>query len=384
MTLDGDLEVRWEVDDATHLRLRDVTLVVARPGLGDVEVAGRVWRSAGEGDIPGADLGGGANLERVVVHWVNVPTIWPAESLRTPDAEWHGRWRGEGAGWAFTFDSRVDLGDVVREIGQSRRFVVSHVAELRRADGATFGAVEASDALYSLQLALSFALGRWVAPALPVGFDEHGTRAWEQWAPWRCDRYAGFESWWDTLTHAGDDLRDFVHRFMDAHADPGTRDVVGLFAHHVIAANHGGTTVEARIMLTHAAAEYLAWVTLVLTGATSRTTFGRSSASEHLRSLLAAAHIPTAIPAELDVLSTFAASEGLDGPSALAWMRNRLVHPKDPGEPYRIQHLVAQAWQLGMHYCDLLLLHRLGYLGSYVPRFPPHRWAHDRQPVPWR
>lgn len=41
-----------------------------------------------------------------------------------------------------------------------------------------------------------------------------------------------------------------------------------------------------------------------------------------------------------------AANQVIDGPEVLTWLRGRLVHPKDAGEPYRIEDLVTDAWRL--------------------------------------
>lgn len=183
---------------------------------------------------------------------------------------------------------------------------------MRRLDDAVFTPADASDALYGFQVALSFALGRWVAPALPVGFDAAGSRAWEQWVPWRCDKYGGFANWWDT--HTGDDLADFVHRFMRSWTDPSERDLVLHMAHHLISANHGGTTLEARIMLAQAAIEYLGWVTFVLSGRLSRRQYKEMRFSGALHAMLDDARIPSAIPVELEALRRLAAEEDLDGP----------------------------------------------------------------------
>jgi hypothetical protein len=89
------------------------------------------------------------------------------------------------------------------------------------------------------------------------------------------------------------------------------------------------------------------------------------------------------IPPELDALRAVLSEPGFDGPRAVTWLRNRLVHPMDSGEPDRIEHAVLQAWQLSMHYLELLLLHRLGYRGPYLRRFPAGGFAHDRLPGPW-
>jgi hypothetical protein len=101
-----------------------------------------------------------------------------------------------------------------------------------------------------------------------------------------------------------------------------------------------------------------------------------------LRELLNDAGIPTAIPAELNALRQVLDEPGLDGPRALTWLRNRLVHPKDAAEPYRIENAVQHGWLLSMQYLDLLTLHRLHYNGNYLRRVSGG-FAHDSQPVPW-
>ena len=120
----------------------------------------------------------------------------------------------------MTIDSRPDLGEALRLANETdEQYLLTHVGELRRADGASFDVAAATEVLFGWQLAMSFALGRWVAPAVPVGFDQDGRRVWEQWAPWRCDNVRGYESWWDT--HTGDDLGHFVAAFLHAYLDPG-------------------------------------------------------------------------------------------------------------------------------------------------------------------
>jgi hypothetical protein len=71
-----------------------------------------------------------------------------------------------------------------------------------------------------------------------------------------------------------------------------------------------------------------------------------------------------------------------DGPQVLSWLRNRLVHPKDAGEPYRIEDVVSDAWQLVTEYGELLLLHRIGYQGKYLPKTVKSEWV-ESVPVPW-
>jgi hypothetical protein len=109
-----------------------------------------------------------------------------------------------------------------------------------------------------------------------------------------------------------------------------------------------------------------------------------------LRTVLTDARIPTDIDAQLfPVIATFVAAERaqygavLDGPDVVTQIRNRLVHPKAEQERvYRLDGLVAEVWLLARHYLVLLILHSLGYQGSYQDLRKLRGFA-DVDKVPW-
>jgi hypothetical protein len=230
--LAGELQVRWSVTgtegwvDAT-----DVNLTVEPPDASPNTVRARRYRSSRDseyvrasGEIMGANVGSpDAVCDRVIVHCTNLPRISPAEYLVDDGHYWAGRWTCSGAGWRLVLDVRQDHSKVWDALRESLVFVVTHVGELRRADGSSFRASEAADALTALQTGFSFALARWVAPVAPVGFDVADNRVWEQWASWRCGPAFGYLPWWD---HAdGEDLKAFMELFLDAWFDPDQPDV---------------------------------------------------------------------------------------------------------------------------------------------------------------
>lgn len=384
VTMRRGLKVRWRTAEPASygLGLEPTILSINHPALGLVELPVDVNHSDGWGTSPGVRLGAVDGIDRVIVHWVNLPLILPSAPLSDDRRSWLGRWKAESCGWQLTIDCRADHAQVTKLANElDEQFVVTHVGELRRLDDAPFDAEVASDMLFGWQLAMSFALGRWVAPAVPVGFDGDGNQIWQQWAPWRCDTLRGFESWWDT--HTGDDLEAFVAAFLEAYLDSGRHDEVRLAAMHVSAANHSGTTAVGKVILAQAGLEYLSRVRLVLSGRLTKKSYKEIDTAERLRVLLSEASIPTEVPDGLAGLFHLAQERGLDGPTATTWVRNRLVHPKDAGEPYRIEGLVWQTAQLLLEYGELLLLHGLGYRGRFMRRYPPNRWAHSSAPVPW-
>jgi len=385
--LAGDLQVRWHVAESTPpFELGDIDLGLQLPDSGPTIVPARIDSAVGAGRVLNVDFGNStASCDRVVVHFTNLPWVFPWGT---------GRWQVSGAGWNLVLEGRPDHSNVFDQLRNSVFFAVTHVGELRRASGRSFTPAAAQKALEAFQVALSFALGRYVAPVAPVGFNAAGRRVWEQWALWRCDPVPGYLPWWDR--NDGEDLQAFVKLFLAAWFSRKEHDVTWHLARHLIAAQHRDTTLEAKIMLVHAALEYVSWVTYVLSGIRSRKKYGDATAEEHLRELLQAASIPTTIPRSLVAMRkrsqqmrrderrkdpTQPRKPLPDGPQVLSWLRNRLVHPKDAGEPYRIEDLVSDAWRLVTEYGELLLLHRVGYQGRYLPRSNTSLWKSIK--VPW-
>ena len=385
MSTDAGLGIKWEINGADFQGNAIIELKVVRPDIGLQPMSGWITNTLGVGKfMEPQQFGAGDSIVRVVTHWFNMPQIFPAERLQVGGSHWSGRWSCDVDGWILTLDCRHDHTSVFMDADATPKAVMTHIGELRKENGSAFDSTTVENVLFAFQMAFSFAFGRWVAPALPVGFDASGTRVWEQWVDWRCDEVHRYGGWADT--HRSDDLRDYVRLFVAAWLDPAHHDIVKYFAHHVIAGNHSGTTVEGRIMIVQAGMEYLSWVDNVLAKKLSARKYESQYKNAHdvVRGLLETANIPTEVPIELDVLSTVVCEKKLDGPESVTRVRNKLVHPKKPAEVYQIEGLVVQAWQLSMHYGDLLLLSRLGYHGKYMPRFPPGRWAHSSVDVPWK
>ncbi|MGQ0848032.1 MAG: hypothetical protein ACT4OP_02725 [Actinomycetota bacterium] len=382
--------LRWRMQAPSSMMDLDAsTLSIHHPHLG--EVCTRIDVRASNTDMQGSTcwgsfrtshLGASQELDRVITHWINLPVFLPSSNLALGDSWWSGRWQFEASGWSFTLDSRPDLGEVLRAAhDREYQFVMTHVGEIRRSNGESFSPGDVKEVLFAVQLAFSFALGRWVAPAVPVGVSRSGERVWEEWAPWRCDTLHGHEAWWDT--HTADDLKQFAAGFVDSYLDPLESPIVRHLAMHIIAANHGSTTAEGQVMLAIAGLEYWAWVNLVLSHRVPAKKFSNKGAAWRIRKVLREAGVPLEVPTGLDGLRQLAQQENLDGPAAVVHVPNLIVHPKDAKAPYVIDGLVWQAAQLLMEHGELVLLQRIGYRGRFMRRYPPNSWAHSSESVPW-
>ncbi len=122
-------------------------------------------------------------LDRVVVHWLNLPRLASPHWIESDGTQWSGRWEADVSGWKLTLDRRKDHRDVWHAIRDDQSAAMTHVMEIRRADGQPFAVADVEPIHNALQFGMSFALGRWVPPALPVGFDTRGQRAWGHWLP---------------------------------------------------------------------------------------------------------------------------------------------------------------------------------------------------------
>jgi len=316
-------------------------------------------------------------LTRIVAHWFNLPRWYgpaapPAAAGEVSQRSRPGRWGTEADGWKITLDARPDHQRVWADLHKADVYVMTHVMELRRADGASFMAAEADPVLTALHVGVSFALGRWAAPMLPVGQDASGTIVWEDWRPAHCDpARSPSPGWWYEQDYAS--LADLLNLVIRAFSVPGRLTQLRLQMMLAIMATNDQGFVEQRIISGAAGLEHLAWQALVISGRMSKDQYqgkrayrGRKlAAHDRLRILLKDAQIPVGIDASLlPVTARFAAQQRQrqgkepDGADVVTWTRNRLVHPQGAQENvYQLNGLPSEVWLLTRHYLALLILH---------------------------
>lgn len=329
---------------------------------------------------------GATRLKRVLIHWFNLPDILGNQTLKESgefgEAWWAGRLHAEISGWVLTLDERRDYSESAKEANGKNQYLMTHVMEARRSDGEEFSVDAVSELIECIRVCLSFGFGRWVAPGLPVGFDNGGRIVWEHWASPICDPFTSVGSGWLYKTRS-DDLISLIDRGMSAFGD-SSRPGITRFQMCLAVQAVGSGFLEQRVLAAAPALESLAWSSLVLGQKMTSDEYRDRYAEDRLRYLLQAAGVPVEIDSELlPGLASFAHSRKIDGPTAITRVRNNLVHPEDPHEQiYRHDGLILDAWFLSLHYVRLLILHSIGYLGSYT-KLHKRGWAGDAVPVPW-
>ncbi|MBP2707762.1 hypothetical protein JOL79_28660 [Microbispora sp. RL4-1S] len=382
-----DLVWRLEGEEPGSLRanlldIDDLELILRQEGDRSFVAHRRNFR---EGWLDGLEIGSTeAPIKRIVAHWLNLPALRsPIRINGGSQLEWFtGRWTAALGEWRLTIDRRPDHADVWRALGEAHSIAVTHVMEVRRADERDFTAADAKQVLKALQFALSFALGRWVAPALPVGLDGEDRPVWREWAPYHCSNgRSGALAWW---WPQGVDIRDYLNEAIVRFSDPDRRFSTQFLMTSAVLMNFAGF-VEQRIMTAFAAIEHLSWITLRAQDGMSKKDYDRLKAVGRLRELLNRANVGCDIDADvLQGLAKFAEDANLDGPAAITRIRNEIVHPKQPQKKlYESKGLVRDAWLLCYHYLTLLLLHHMEYSGSYQKAIKNDRWAGDVESVPW-
>jgi len=328
-------------------------------------------------------------LARAVAQWVNLPDLGGETLLHRVEAdgmwrEWRGRWTLDLPPWRVVLDRRKDLDEVYREAKKTSLSVPTHMMQISRSSG-VFSSEDAEHLVGGLQMAFSFALGRWTAPFLIVGMDEADRPVYSNWAPRLIDlprRDAG--RWWPTSRHQ--DLPHYLSSFLPMWDDETEQDVLKFLVTSALAASQR-VVVEQRLMTTVAAIEYLSWVDEVLGGRLTEHKWRyKKSSAQRIRRLLDRAQIPVAINVKrTPSLAAFAEDADLtDGPAVIAEIRDAVTHPKDRRRLYGVDNPIVEASRLSARYLDLLILHRIGYRGYTADRTHVTGWVgeSDHQ-VPW-
>lgn len=332
-------------------------------------------RGFSQGGSPAAP---GARIDRLVAHWLNLPGVRPRTLISRDEEggtriEWHGRRVIETPPWQLTLDARSDHDDVYRDAKRGYLSALTHTMMLRRQDGELFSTEEAEQILGDVHLGLSFPLGRWAAPILPIGLAADGTPIASFWGAWHADT-PGIDAdrWWPE--HRSEFLDDYLTKLISLSEDPTERGHLNFLITSSLATSQKAY-LEQRLSTGLAAIEYLSWIDEVLSGQVSEHDwrYKRNSAAKRIRRRLINASVPLVIDAELSPeLAAFAKHDNADGPIAVALVRDAVTHPKERETIYGVGSPLADAARLSSRYLDLLSCIVSGIAGRLgtAPRSP--------------
>jgi hypothetical protein len=340
------------------------------------------------GEVDDFEVGQSQHVAAILFHIVNFKDyigLAVCDELR--QRAWKGRSVIEAGEWRITVDKTEEAEPLFKELKNIGGFAITHVGKLERRDGKEFAAKKSENLFEALFRYLSFCRGAWVAPVLPVGFDESGNRVWEKWRGWKIERWRSVDNWFNILSEEGlsNGFPGFYQRWQDARWN----EALLLSNHWYVEANMCAGGVEGSIILAQSAFELLGWTCLVEEkSALSERGYENLPAMDKLRLLLSICGIPAAIPASLSKLAAGAKqNQWKDGPQALTEVRNALVHSK-PAKRKRVfdehQAIVHEASDLSLWYLELVILNKSAYLGRYSNRVAGARWRGEEvEPVPW-
>lgn len=275
--------------------------------------------------------------------------------------------------WLVTIRKTSDIDERRERLGEDGGFAITAIGVIEKEGGHSFRWADVEPLLEPLRLFLSFVCGRWTGPMLPAGLSATEEIVWFKWnVPLAGQGFAVF-TWFDC--HRGMTLSDIFPAFVAKWKDPLWKDTISHAIYWFVRANSALVGADGSLILSQAALEILSWTCLVKCSGMSKSKFKGLSAAESIRQLLVAMDIPAAIPPSLLLLQKFAA----DGPSAIAAVRNNLVHPEKSATVLPAN----EAWTLAQRYIELVLLRLCGFNGEHANRTVSPRWVGQVEPVPW-
>lgn len=195
-------------------------------------------------------------------------------------------------------------------------------------------------------------------------------------------RSFAYRHWqWFDEAYGAEQLSKLLPLFLQRYTDPLWQRSLRLAIESYADAASG--TLQRNVVLAQVGLETLAFTYLVTwTGKLPANQF-KAPVSKHIRDFLKDVGIPTTIPRVYYGLRRVRANTPWDGPAAIAWLRNDIVH----GNLHRVHgrrwKVAYQGCQLALWYLELAVLAVIGYQGSYRNRLSGEAYGGAVEPVPW-
>lgn len=299
---------------------------------------------------------------------------------------WRGRLTIRLNDWEIMLDSPKNLSKTIESLNAEGGYALTQHGKIQRLGCQQFDADSARQILMALNWFLSFCRGSWCGPAVPLGFDASGNEVWREFNVWRVAGWKPHIRSWFSDHHACAHMSAFPG-FWRLWKDAEWSESIKLPIHWYLQANLRSGGMEAALVLAYIALEMLASVVCVERQKfVSASGFAQLPGADKIRILLRESGISLILPSELRHLPKIAAEYNWDdGPQAISELRNAITHQT---EKKRIKLATVsgsarhEAWQLALHYTELVLLRLFDYNGSYVNRHKA-RVAGEVESVPW-
>lgn len=332
------------------------------------------------GPVGGYVVGRTAAIRHVTFHLANFRPMAGAFVTDGKNA-WTGRIVLNVEPWVITVDARSDLKEILKAAGKHGGYAVTHTCSLERRDGRLFAFARCQELLTCLTWCLWFCRSARSAVLLPVGFDSNGRATWARWATPRIDPLPDNHWQWLDEVYGAEQLSKLLPLFLQRYSDPSWKRSLRLAIENYVDAVTG--TLQRNIVLAQVGLETLAFTHLVTSTKQLPANQFKPPVSRHIRDFLKDVGIPTTIPRNYYGLRRIRANTPWDGPAAIAWLRNDIVHGNLHRVDVRRWKVAYQGCQLALWYLELAVLAVVNYQGSYRNRLAGVPYVGAVESVPW-
>jgi hypothetical protein len=389
-----EVDFRWTMAPLSTIFEVKIELIGERHGHGSAHamglttkmVSGVSWDRTLSGIVDNDfEVGNPAPTDTVIFHVPNFPRYIGTNISHSDGSTWAGRLTTTTTDWIVDIDSVPHHRDLKDKLDAESGYVISHIGCIRRNDGKPITYNGIDELTYPFRCWLTLLRGQRTEPILLCGVHD-GQVVWERWRTPSVDAWLGRRGWLPDFLreqvgpNAQSDFGPIFQTLLDMKQDS---DLCRVLPRAIDWYSQSTTTIhlDTRVILAQAGLEIMSWLRLVSEIGVDDKTFDKMASSDTFRLLLDHVSVGRAIPPKLPALHSAAQAiqPPLDGPGAVAEIRNGTVHPK--AQPRLTDdQVIYEGGQLAMRYLEMLLLHRLGYMGTVLNRVN----GSEIEVVPWR
>lgn len=342
------------------------------------------WRVGSNADVravPATDLQVAATIGKTAfAHLVNFHDVFARQEQDGTNARMRRGFVISDDTWHIAAAAEQGAGQLVAKLREQRGFAITHALEIQRVDGTAIETEAFNDLLSALRHFLSFARGSWTSPILALG-DPTFVPRWRSWAVPNLDQWEGVDGWMSP--HHAEVLQDVFPGFARLWRTYPWQQSIQSILYWYVHSNTLAGGLDGSIILSQAALELLAWVRLVEEDQSlSAAGFRRLTAADQIKLALSSLKVPLAIPRRLSALSAGARADNwTDGPTAIAEIRNAIVHPNLPKRTRLTPDMLYEAWNLQQWYIERALLRLCGFDGACGNRLRAGRFVGAIEPL---